>query len=117
MIDFCAIIAFGPGQIEAERVRDLLDSLWTYEPLTPLVLLVDDSGQESNVATALHTPPQCRLVTLQNPRHGRGVGATSGLSAGMLSALAWIERHAPEIAFVVKLDTDGACDWPVCHAD
>jgi len=106
MINFCAVIPFGPGGAEAARVADLLDSLWTYEPATPLVLLIDDSGEARDSAALFTPPPGCRLVAIRNPRRGRGVGATSGLSAGMLAALAWIDANAAEISFLVKLDTD-----------
>jgi hypothetical protein len=106
MTNFCAIIPFGPGETEFQRVQDLLDSLWTYEPLTPLVALIDDTGDDREIAENFIPPPSCRIVALRNPRNGRGVGATSGLSAGMLFALAWIERNVPNISFIVKLDTD-----------
>ena len=106
MTNFCAIIPFGPGETEIQRVRDLLDSLWTYEPLTPLVVLIDDGGEDREIESSLTPPPACKIVRLRNPRKGRGVGATSGLSAGMLFALAWIERNVPNLSFVVKLDTD-----------
>ena len=106
MTNFCAIIPFGPGETEIQRVRDLLDSLWTYEPLTPLVTLIDDGGEDRDIAAEFTPPPSCRIVALRNPRNGRGVGATSGLSAGMLFTLAWIERNAPDICFIMKLDTD-----------
>jgi hypothetical protein len=104
--NFCVIIPLGPGDAEISRTRDLLDSVWTYEPLTPLVILVDDGGVARDVAAHFSPPPTCRLVALKNPRKGRGIGPTSGLSAGMIVALAWIREHARDVLFTVKLDTD-----------
>lgn len=106
MTNFCVIIPLGPRDAEIARTRDLLDSLWAYEPHTPLVILVDDGGATRDLTAHFSTPSSCRIVVVKNPRNGRGIGPTSGLSAGMIAALAWVERNAPDVSFTVKLDTD-----------
>lgn len=105
MISFCAILPVGPSSADLERLEDLLESLWTFEPGTPLVVIIDDGGHDRKLDAKFPAPPGCRVVSIFNARGTRGIGETSGLAAGMLLALAWIERNAP-VSFIVKLDTD-----------
>ncbi len=110
---YCVIIPVGPSDADVARVHDLLDSLWTYEPETPLVLLIDDGGRDRGLGDVFVVPATCQLVTILNTRNGRGVGETSGLAAGMLLALSWVHRNAPD-AWVLKLDTDALVIGPFC---
>ena len=105
MHQFATIIPIGPGTKELERARDLLESLFVHEPSATLVVLLDDGGRDRNLPSNYSCPSTCRLVSIQNPRNGRGVGPTSGLAAGMIAALSWIERNAPG-HHALKLDTD-----------
>lgn len=107
----CAIIIpVGPGQIEVERTRDLLQSLQTYEPdLNATIVLIDDPplGTIRYLKQEVQdlVSPNFELSVLHNPRLGKGIGSTSGLSAGILAALKWIDANI-EAEFVLKLDTD-----------
>lgn len=85
-------------------MRDLAESLWAHEPQTPWLVLIDDGGEDRRLASLL-SAPSGRVVSIFNTRGSRGIGPTSGLAAGMLLALKWIESHT-DVSFLVKLDTD-----------
>ena len=80
-------------------------SVLAYEPETPLVLFIDDGGKDRRLDEKFRATATCRLVNIFNTRNGHGIGETSGLSAGMLLAIAWLHANA-DCGFVMKLDTD-----------
>jgi hypothetical protein len=102
---FGIIIPVGPSGRDVDRAGDVLDSVLAYEPETPLVLFIDDGGRDRRLNEQFRAPATCRLVNIFNTRKGRGIGETSGLAAGMLLALAWLQANA-RCGFVMKLDTD-----------
>lgn len=103
---FGAVIPLGPSEYEIERTQDLLDSLFHYEPEVSAVVLIDDGGTDRKLAEKFRVPPGVGIVSVFNDRRGRGIGATSGLAAGMLLALRRLRAECGEISFAVKLDTD-----------
>ena len=104
-LKFGIIIPVGPSANDVERAGDVLASVLAYEPETPLVLFIDDGGKDRRLDEKFRAPATCRLVNIFNTRNGRGIGETSGLSAGMLLAIAWLHANA-DCRFVMKLDTD-----------
>jgi hypothetical protein len=104
-LKFGIIIPVGPSANDVERAGDVLASVLAYEPETPLVLFIDDGGKDRRLDEKFRATATCRLVNIFNTRNGRGIGETSGLSAGMLLAIAWLHANA-DCGFVMKLDTD-----------
>ncbi|HEV2964506.1 MAG TPA: hypothetical protein VG649_21945 [Candidatus Angelobacter sp.] len=102
---FGVFIPVGPGLEEAERLADLLDSLWHYEPLVPWVLLIDDDLSGRNLTSGISVPPCCNLVTIPHPRRGVGLGITGGLCSANLIAMDWFAQNT-QVDFFIKLDTD-----------
>ncbi|RYF37684.1 MAG: hypothetical protein EOO38_25875, partial [Cytophagaceae bacterium] len=102
---FAVLIVVGPGEREIARTADFLESLFTYEPDTALVVLVDDSTQSRHLESQFTAPPSCHIESFLNPRRGRGCGWGAGLTAGIISGLAWIQKHGHS-DFVLKADTD-----------
>ncbi len=106
MSRFAVLGAVGPGDKELARVEDLLDSLAFHEPQPSLVVLVDDEVPVRNLSTHFHPPPNGKLVSIPNPRKGRGSGWAGGLCSGILAGLQWLYQNEPNIDFVLKADTD-----------
>ena len=104
-LKFGIIIPVGPSANDVERAGDVLASVLAYEPETPLVLFIDDGGKDRRLDEKFRATATCRLVNIFNTRNGHGIGETSGLSAGMLLAIAWLHANA-DCGFVMKLDTD-----------
>lgn len=105
MDKFAVLIPLGPNDQEIDRMRDLLDSLFTYEPQTSLVVMVDDSLKGRNLAAQIVLPSSCKVFSILNPRRRRGDGWSGGMTAAVLAGLALIEKE-PNIDFVLKLDSD-----------
>lgn len=114
-IEFATVIPVGPSEEDQRRTADLLESLLAYEPYAPLVVLVDDALEDRGLARRYRVPESCLLASVHNPRQGRGVGPTSGLAAGLMVAMKWIQRHAA-VRFVLKLDTDALVIGPFAEA-
>ena len=101
---FAVICLAGPSADETRRLNDLLESLFFWEPRTPLVLLVDDPRAGRDLAAAAPAPPEGRLIVMPNPLAGVGHYWDRGC-AGMAAGLAHLSR-IPGIEFVLKVDTD-----------
>ena len=99
------VMLVGPTEQEVVRAVDTLDSLWVYEPGVASCILVDDSVEDRGLTRRVPWPRTARVVSVPNPRRGRGNGILGGACAGVLSALSWIQSHA-EPRFCLKLDTD-----------
>jgi hypothetical protein len=99
-----AVVPVGPTPSEVSGARDLLDSLWFYEPDCTAVVLVDDVPGRLR-PLGWPAPAAGELRVIDNPRLGRGVGILGGLCAGVIAGLAWIHDHT-DARLVVKLDTD-----------
>jgi len=106
MSKFGVLVPVGPGVKEHARVSDLVDSLFFYEPEVSCVLLVDDGKLSEALSKTFVSPPACEVVSISNPRSGRGNGWSGGLCVGVLAGMAWFQKHRTDLDFVVKLDTD-----------
>lgn len=102
---FAVIAAVGPGDVELSRLRDLLDSLYTYEPGVRAIIVIDDRNDGFDLRSAAPAPPTCQTLIVKNPRQGRGDGVRGGLAAGILAGFARADALT-DIAFTLKLDTD-----------
>jgi hypothetical protein len=105
MLKCAVIVLVGPNQKELTGLADLLDSLWTYEPQVSWVVLIDDNQYDRKLSESFGAPASCKLISLVNPRQGKGDGYTGGMCTGVLASLAWIQSHTAT-NFVLKLDTD-----------
>jgi hypothetical protein len=103
-MSFSVLIPIGGGSSEIDRLRDLLDSLFHYEPHVSEIVIVDDI-MPARKFSELNLAPGCRLVVLPNPRRGTGNGWLGGLAAAVIEGNNWLEKNS-RCDFVLKLDTD-----------
>ncbi len=103
MKKFAVIVPIGPGVEELRRYRDLLDSLWHYEPSATLCVALDSSPFARNIVP--RDKGACRFVTLHAPFHGQGEPLKGRLSASLLKGLEIIHLAGP-FDFVLRADTD-----------
>jgi hypothetical protein len=102
-LSFALYIPVGPGEHEALRAADAIESVRAYNDGLRWVILVDDGAPD--LAEVGRVPGGCELVVLRNPREGIGFGHTGGVYVADLVALQY--AHASTAAaFVVKIDTD-----------
>ena len=106
MSRFAVLVSVGPGDREIQRTADFLDSLVCSVPGGCLVVLVDDSVSSRKLTTVLSIPKEFELVSIPNPRMGKGHGWSGGLTVGILSGMAWIQKNRSDVGFVLKADTD-----------
>jgi hypothetical protein len=100
------LVPAGPGQIERDRVLDLLDALATHEPALLRECVVVDDGARPRSAFPL------AVDVIANPRRGRGIGTLGGTVAGTLAGLGHLHRTAPG-AWVLRLDADALVIGPL----
>jgi hypothetical protein len=103
-MSFSVLIPIGKGALELDRLRDLLESLFHYEPEVSEIVIVDDV-MPARQFSELTLPPACRLVVLPNPRRGAGDGWLGGLAAAVIEGNNWLQKNS-SCDFVLKLDTD-----------
>jgi len=109
---FALILPVGPGLQEASRSADLLDALGAFAGVPFALVLIDDGVTERPLRAELVSPPGCTAVVLRHPRRVATNGAgiryirSKGLCPAILAAYDWVARHAPDIQFAMKLDTD-----------
>ena len=101
----------GPGAQEIRRLQDLADSIACYEPQVAWFVLIDDSVEPRGLDRTIRCHAVCRVVSLANPRTGRGRGWSGGLAVGVMAGLRWILENT-DAAFVVRLDTDSLVIGP-----
>ncbi len=103
-MSFAILIPCGPAEMEKERMEDLLDAIAHFEPGCDLVLILDDGNARLR---DLELPRgSVPVEILPHPRRNEGWGWAGGLVYGELSGLAHIHARRPDVAFVVKFDTD-----------
>lgn len=104
-VTYGVIVPVGPGREEKDRVSDLLDSLFHYEPHGGKILIVDDEPDGPR-SLDVCVPENCSLHVIRNPRKGRGDGWAGGLCVAVCSALKWFMEQQEECDFYLRLDTD-----------
>lgn len=116
--EFGVLVGVGPGETEVDRIADLLQSLFAFEPSTPWVLLVDDGYEDRRLTELLDAPSTCNLTSIFNPRRLKGrkwLGPFGGLTTSILLAMDWIViNKSPD--FVLKMDTDSLVIAPFAEA-
>ena len=105
MPSWAIVVPCGRTEQEIERVTDVLDGLFHYEPDTRWVVVVDSCDEDRRLADRFDAPAGTTLVSVRNPTVGRAKGVWGGLCAGMLLAFRWVARNT-DAEFVVKLDSD-----------
>jgi hypothetical protein len=103
-MSFSVLIPIGKSALDLDRLRDLLESLFRYEPDVAEIVIVDDVMPARDFSH-LTLPPPCRLVVLPNPRRGAGDGWLGGLAAAVIEGNNWLQKNSI-CDFVLKLDTD-----------
>ncbi len=110
---FVTLIPIGPKKKELERLSDLLASLFSFEdPEKCGVLLINDGNSRTQLEEVCGRYNLLQCAILDNPREGRGVGWSDGLTVGVLAGLQWVARQMPPANFVLKLDTDSLVIGP-----
>ncbi len=102
---FAVIVPVGPGAVELCRGLAVIASLIAWEPEVGWCVIIDDALSDRGLSQLSLFPATCRVITLLNPRLGRGIGYEGGLCCGVLTALSWIHQNT-DADFVLKLDTD-----------
>lgn len=97
---FCVFIPCSPDSIEIERIDDLIEGIYQYEPSCQEVFILNDGN------TRLHELRSCRYQLLTNPRSGHGWGVGGRLVAGQLFAYRAIYEQWPDLSYILRLDTD-----------
>ena len=97
---FCAVIPCGPDSVEIERLHDLIEAVYHYEPSCREVFILNDGNARLD---ELHS---CRYQLLTNPRRGHGWGVGGGLVVGQLFAYRAIYEQWPDLSYILRLDTD-----------
>jgi hypothetical protein len=94
------LIPVGPDEREPERAREAIESVLAYEPDVGVVVVVDDGREPRELAVA-----GAEVVTLRNPRGGRGEGVYGVTCAATTTGLAWLREHG-RAPLVLRLDAD-----------
>lgn len=102
-MDLVVAIPVAAGDEEGAMARDAIASVRAFEPAALRAILVVDDGPPRAFAGA--------DAVIENPRHGRGVGAMGPTCAATLAALRWVAGHAPGAA-VLRLDADALAIAP-----
>jgi len=104
MSNFATLTFVGPGETEARRLQQMLDSLLQHEPDVDTIVIIDD--QSKHDFKKILTPEAFqKSVILENPRKGRGDWWLGGLCVGLTEGLRWLGENRM-MDFVVRLDTD-----------
>lgn len=103
-VPFAVVMLIGPGAKEAERARDVVESLVAYEQESFTLFLVDDVPSGRPLVEEIAPQIKERTVYLKNPRNGKGSGWCAGTTAGFFTALQRVSDLP--IEFALKIDTD-----------
>ena len=102
---WAVVVACGPGDQEIDRVADVLDSTFCFEPGTRWAVIIDSAEQDRKLAGRFAHPEGTILTAVRNPKSGRADGQWGPLCAGVLGAYEWIVKNT-DAKFVVKYDSD-----------
>jgi hypothetical protein len=104
------IVLVGPGEIEVERLRDLVDGFAAWEPRVGWCVLVDDDLADRRLAEQVSLPG-CTIVALRNPRRRSDERRLRPLGPGTLTGLAYVHDRT-DAEFALKIDTDAIVIGP-----
>lgn len=102
---FSILIPVGPSDVEVTRTREVLDSVFAYEPSVQRVMLLDDGPADRDLSARLAVPREWPTEIFRNPRDRRSLGLWGGLAFAMMSALRRINSYG-DTDFVIKIDSD-----------
>src|SRR5215831_8064873 len=101
---FAVIVPVASTDEDWDRLPDLLDSLWMYEPHVEEVVILDDGPPGR---TPPSSPETCQITCLPSARKGRGDGWSGGLCAGMIGGLKYLASTSPPSRrWILRMDTD-----------
>jgi hypothetical protein len=101
---FATLTFVGPGEVEARRLMQLLESLQFFEPGVNTVVIIDDrSGLDFSALVPSTLLP--RIAIVKNSRNGEGDWWQGGLCVGLVDGFKYLAAQEP-FDFVVRLDTD-----------
>ena len=92
MLNFATITFVGPGEQDAVRLRELLASLYYYEPQVSEIVLIDDQSQQ-DFDELIPQELKSRTAILDNPRRGRGDWWQGGLCVGLCAAFTHLAQE------------------------
>ena len=91
----------GPGETEGRRFRTAVASLFRHEPALPLLVVVDDSGDDAVRHVRDLVPASCECVRTANPEPP----TVHHLGVNTLIALRQLAGRS-DVGVAVKIDTD-----------
>lgn len=102
---FATLIFVGPGELESSRLKEVVTSLFRFEPGCCELVLINDGMACTRQQVEGWIPKNCKLTILRNPRNGVGDGWADGLVVGLIAGLKHLSMR-DDLYFVLRLDTD-----------
>jgi len=107
-------IPVGPGPLEIERLRDLLESIKAVEPALTDLLLIDDAPRSRDLDKLAQEKGFQSTTVLPGPRRPYFQRGFSSLASMSLQALSWFVESTTAKA-MLKMDTDALAIKPFSH--
>jgi len=109
---FMAYAPVGPGDQEAARAADLVESLCIFEPEIAGILLIDDGVRDAPLMKNMRRPRRGWLAAVAHPFQSNQVDDLGGVCVADLFAFSTLREHLDDIDFVLKCDTDALAIAP-----
>jgi hypothetical protein len=104
---YAVLIPVGKEPVERDRLDQLLDSLFHFEPRCPAVVIVNDHGDRNKLREILlqHLPAGCQWVLLDNCRPERSWPWGGRFTYSLAEGFRWILANA-KTEWVLRIDSD-----------
>ncbi|WP_323813283.1 hypothetical protein [Cellvibrio sp. NN19] len=110
---YAILLLLGPGQLEINRLTDLLDSILLHEQNSfneSNFLIINDGNTLLDQLDVYHSQFKTFHV-INNPLYGKSKVLFDRHAAGMIYGFSYVYRYL-DVDFVVKMDTDVFCINP-----
>jgi len=111
-VPWAVLIPAGPGKPEVDRVADLLESLYRFEPSVSRVVVVDDGPEAGRDLRSVAGPLRDRTSVITNPRARDADWWTEGVLVGIAAGLELLLADR-DVEWVLRMDTDALVIGPV----
>jgi hypothetical protein len=108
---YAICVPVGPNPLELERLKDLVKSIAAFEPHRSTMVMIDDHVEPRDLDKVVSAPASMQLVSIHLRRDIRPDFKSKGISAAVLTGLAWIQKNT-EAKFAIRLDTDSLVIGP-----
>jgi len=110
------VIPAGPGEQEVMRVEDALASIQAIEPDVGCVVIVHDERQHRRDFRSLAGPLADRTIVVVNPRSPDSDWWSEGVLLSIITGLRTIMANAPDVEWVLRMDSDALVIGPLVDA-